>query len=147
MLDVEEIAARMMRHSRVQGGFVHFSSVRVAAFAALSVSVTASVVNPQQGNQTQRYPQFENDEVRVWKSVVMPNTPLAMHRHEHGRVIIALAGGTMKIVESGGGEEKHVWETGKAYWLPKNPPGETHSDVNAGDKPIEVMVVEIKNDK
>jgi hypothetical protein len=24
---------------------------------------------------------------------------------------------------------------------------ETHSDVNAGDKPIEVMVVEIKNDK
>jgi hypothetical protein len=40
-----------------------------------------------------------------------------------------------------------VWETGKAYWLPKNPPGDTHADVNAGDKPIEVMVVEIKNDK
>jgi hypothetical protein len=122
-------------------------SCRATAFAALSISLMASVVNPQQGNQTQRYPQFENDEVRVWKSVVMPNTPLAMHRHEHGRVIIALAGGTMKIVESSGGEEKHVWETGKAYWLPKNPPGETHSDVNAGDKPIEVMVVEIKNDK
>jgi quercetin dioxygenase-like cupin family protein len=122
-------------------------SFRGIAFAALSLSLTAAVVNPQQGNQTQRYPQFENDDVRVWKSVVMPNTPLAMHRHEHGRVIIALAGGTMKIVESGGGEEKHVWETGKAYWLPKNPLGETHADVNAGDKPIEVMVVEIKNDK
>jgi beta-alanine degradation protein BauB len=126
---------------------VRVSSKRTSVFAVMSLSVAASVVNSQQGNQTQRYPQFENHEVRVWKSVVMPNTPLAMHRHEHGRVIIALAGGTMKIVESGGGEEKHVWETGKAYWLPKNPPGETHSDVNAGDKPIEVMVVEVKNDK
>lgn len=126
---------------------MHSLLLRAAAFGALSASLSASVVNPQQGNQTQRYPQFENDEVRVWKSVVMPNTPLAMHRHEHGRVIIALAGGTMKIVESGGGEETHVWETGKAYWLAKNPLGETHSDMNAGDKPIEVMVVEIKNDK
>jgi quercetin dioxygenase-like cupin family protein len=126
---------------------VHHLSLRAFAFTVLSLSLAASVINPQQTNQTQRYPQFENDEVKVWKSVVMPNTPLAMHRHEHGRVIIALTGGTMKIVESSGGEETHVWETGKAYWLPKNAPGTTHSDVNAGDKPIEVMVVEIKNDK
>jgi len=101
----------------------------------------------QQGNQTQRFPQFENDEVKVWKSTVMPNTPLAMHRHEHGRVIIALSGGTMKIVEQNGASESHNWETGKAYWLPANLPGEMHSDVNAGDKPIEVMVVELKHDK
>jgi hypothetical protein len=121
--------------------------IRVGVFAVISISIAASVVNPQQGNQTQRYPQFENDEVKVWQSVVMPNTPLAMHRHEHGRVIIALGGGTMKIVESGGGQETHQWETGKAYWLAKNAPGEMHSDVNAGDKPIEVMVVELKNDK
>lgn len=77
----------------------------------------------------------------------MPNTPLAMHRHEHGRVIIALSGGTMKIVELNGSSETHNWETGKAYWLPANSPGEMHSDVNAGDKPIEVMVVELKHDK
>jgi beta-alanine degradation protein BauB len=126
---------------------VSFSAIRVGVFVAASLSLAAAVVNPQQGNQTQRYPQFENTEVKVWKSVVMPNTPLALHRHEHGRVIIALAGGTMKIVESGGRQETHEWETGKAYWLPRNAPGEMHSDVNAGDKPIEVMVVELKNDK
>ena len=40
-------------------------SFRGIAFAALSLSLTAAVVNPQQGNQTQRYPQFENDDVRV----------------------------------------------------------------------------------
>ena len=96
---------------------------------------------------TQRIVQFENDDVKVWKSIVVANAPLTMHRHEHGRVIIPLRGGTMKIVEQSGGSEAHVWETGKAYWLPKNAPNTMHADVNAGDQPIEVMVVELKNDK
>ncbi len=101
----------------------------------------------QSGTQTQRFPQFENENVKVWKSVVVPNAPLTMHRHDHPRVIIALSGGTMKIVEQGGPAEQHVWETGKAYWLPANPPNTMHADVNAGDKPIEVMVVELEHEK
>jgi quercetin dioxygenase-like cupin family protein len=124
------------------------NSVIVRSLTLCAVSMAFSLgINSQQGNQTQRLPQFENDEVKVWKSIVMPNAPLNMHRHEHGRVIIALVGGKMKIVENTGGSETHDWETGKAYWLPKNAPGTMHSDVNAGDKPIEVMVVELKNDK
>jgi hypothetical protein len=107
-----------------------------------------NVVRPQQaGSQTQRIAQFENEDVKVWKSVVVPNAPLTMHRHEHGRVIIALRGGTMKIVEQGGASEQHVWESGKAYWLPANAPNTMHADVNAGDQPIEVMVVEMKKDQ
>jgi beta-alanine degradation protein BauB len=120
--------------------------LRAPALGAMVLTAFCAA-SSQQGNQTQRFPQFENDEVKVWKSTVMPNTPLAMHRHEHGRVIIALSGGTMKIVEQNGASESHNWETGKAYWLPANPPGEMHSDVNAGDKPIEVMVVELKHDE
>jgi hypothetical protein len=50
-------------------------------------------------------------------------------------------------VEQSGESETHVWETGKAYWLPANPPGTQHTDVNAGDHPIEVMVVEVEDDK
>ena len=101
----------------------------------------------QTQTQTQRFPQFENEDVKVWKSLVLPNAPLTMHRHDHPRVIIALSGGTMKIVEQGGASESRVWETGKAYWLPANPPGTMHADVNAGDKPIEVMVVELTREK
>lgn len=96
---------------------------------------------------TQRIMQFENDDVKVWKSIVVPNAPLSMHRHEHGRVIIALRGGTMKIVEQSGASEAHVWDTGKAYWLPANAPGTMHADVNAGQQPMEVMVVELNKDK
>jgi beta-alanine degradation protein BauB len=114
----------------------------------LGVLLGVGVVRSQQGvTGTQRIVQFENDDVKVWKSIVVPHAPLTMHRHEHGRVIIALKGGTMKIVEQSGGSEAHAWETGKAYWLPANAPGTMHADVNAGDQPIEVMVVELKKDK
>ena len=108
----------------------------------------AGVIHSQQSlSQTQRFPQFENDDVKVWRSVVLPNQPLTMHRHDHPRVIIALSGGTMKIVTENGPTETHAWETGKAYWLPANPPNTRHADVNAGEKPIEVMVVELEKEQ
>src|SRR5215469_2803708 len=91
--------------------------------ALLLVILLASFLTMRsQSNErrTERIAQFENDDVKVWKSVVLPNAPLTMHRHEHPRVIIALRGGTMKIVEQNGPAEPHVWESGKAYWLPAN---------------------------
>ena len=118
-----------------------------ALTAVVLLSAFALVRAQQPGASTQRFPQFENDDVKVWKSVVVPNTPLSMHRHDHPRVIIALAGGDMKIVEQSGASELHVWETGKAYWLPANPPGTHHQDINVGDGPIEVMVVELQKAK
>lgn len=93
---------------------------RAFLFAAMFLLPSAALT--PQATQTQRIPQFENDDVKVWKSIVLPNAPLAMHRHEHPRVIVALAGGTMKIVEQSGPTETHQWESGKAYWLPANPP-------------------------
>jgi quercetin dioxygenase-like cupin family protein len=98
-------------------------------------------------SQSRRVPQFENDQVRVWKTTVLPNAPLTMHRHEHPRVLIALTGGSMKIQQQSGASETHQWETGKAYWLTADPPNTLHADVNAGTKPIEVMVVELQQAK
>jgi len=98
----------------------------------------------QSGATTQRFPQFENDHVKVWKSVIVPNAPLTLHRHEHGRTIVALVGGDLKIVKESGQTTVAHWETGKAYWLPADPPGEMHKDVNDTGKTIEVMVVEMK---
>ena len=122
--------------------------IRAAAFivAVLSTSAVISQVENKTA-QTQRTPQFENDAVKVWKTVVLPNQPLAMHHHDHPRVIIALTGGTMNIVDPSGAIEPHHWETGKAYWLPAMAPNTLHSDVNAGDRPMEVMVVELEKEK
>jgi beta-alanine degradation protein BauB len=116
-----------------------------AALMAAIVLTPVRILTSQQPGDTQRTPQFENDDVKVWKTVVMPNAPLTMHTHDHPRVIVALSGGTMKVVNEDGASEVHRWDTGKAYWLSLEEGKKRHADVNQGDKPIEVMVVELKN--
>ena len=123
-------------------------TVVLNAFAIIAILLAASAGQSlDQSSSTQRVPQFENSHVKVWRSTIVPNAPLPLHRHDHGRVIIALQGGTMKIEDQSGTSETHVWETGKAYWLPANPTKTMHRDVNIGDRPIEVMVVEVEDDK
>ena len=118
---------------------------RIAAVSLLVALVGSHIVGQQtSAPETQRVPQFENESVKVWKSVIRPNAPLTLHRHEHGRTIVALVGGDLKIVKASGQTTVAHWETGKAYWLPPDPPGELHQDVNDTGKVIEVMVVEMK---
>ena len=121
---------------------------KIASHAVVALLVFAGtvIIMHSQQQSTRRVPQLENEDVKVWKSVVYPNTPLTMHRHDHPRVIIALKGGMMKIVENSGSFENHPWESGHAYWLPANPPNTQHADVNAGSEPIEVMVVELEKE-
>ena len=116
-------------------------------WAITGLAFAAGFAAAQATHGTHRQPQFENAEVKVWKSIVLPNDPLPFHRHEHPRVIVALHGGTMKILEESGQNQSHEWQTGKAYWLPANPPGTRHQDVNVSGEPIEVMVVELQNAK
>jgi beta-alanine degradation protein BauB len=118
------------------------ANMTVVAVAALLLAATMAA-GALQTQTTRREPQFENEHVRAWKSIIMPNQPLALHRHEFGRTIVALKGGTLDVVNDKGETMKTmVWETGKAYWLDADPPGELHGDMNRGTEPIEVIVVE-----
>ena len=114
----------------------------VAAILFIATTVVAS-----QQNVTRRIQQFENEDVRVWKSIILPNQPLTQHRHDHPRALVALVGGSLKIVKQSGESHTVDWKSGSAYWLPADPPGEMHADVNPGTNPIEVMVVELKHHK
>lgn len=108
----------------------------------------ASAMWAQQQAQTRREPQFENEHVRAWKSIIMPDQPLTQHRHDHGRALIALTDGKLNVVDATGRTvHTYDWERGKAYWLDADPPGRTHADVNTTASPIEVIVVELKNDR
>ncbi len=99
----------------------------------------------QQATGTRREPQFENENVRVWKSIIMPNQPLSLHRHEFGRTIVALKGGTLDVVDGKNQTlQQMTWESGKAYWLGPDPAGQQHGDMNRGKEPIEVIVVEMR---
>lgn len=120
---------------------------RVAAAAMCAACFGAGVLWGQQApaSGTRREPQFENDHVRVWKSIIMPKQPLALHRHEKGRALIALKGGQLKVVDRDQRVlDTYNWQTGKAYWLDADPPGQMHGDLNDTSEPIEVIVVELK---
>lgn len=117
---------------------------RIIIASLVAAAFAGGFAAAETSGKTGREPQFQNAEVKVWKSVIMPHDPLPFHRHEHPRVIIALSGGTMQIVEQSGSRETYDWQSNHAYWLPANPPGTQHQDVNVGDKPIEVMVVELQ---
>ena len=122
---------------------MNISLTRAALVSAIVLTPFATLTS-QQSSQPQRIPQFENDDVKVWKTTVLPNAPLEMHTHDHPRVIVTLSGGTMKVVNEDGTSESHQWDTGKAYWLPLSEGRKRHADANQGNKPIEVMVVELK---
>jgi len=113
-------------------------------FAIAMVTLVASAFVAGQQSATRRIPEFDNDHVRVWKSLIAPRQPLTMHRHDQPRVLVALKGGTVKIVQESGESKTSTWEPGRAYWLPADPPGHRHADVNEGNETIEVIVVELK---
>jgi quercetin dioxygenase-like cupin family protein len=116
---------------------------KIPGFVVLALGVT-SAASTQPPRSTVRTPQFENDSVRVWKTTIGTGQPLTMHRHESARVIVALTDGALRIVKESGESRTVTWERGNAYWLPADPPGEKHGDLNEGREPIEVMVVELK---
>lgn len=96
---------------------------------------------------TKRIEQLNNERVSVWETIVYPSAKqkLAMHRHEHDRVVVALTDGVLKITNDKG--KSHIWklEQNKAYYLTKDIANELHNDENMGDHPIKVMVVELKD--
>jgi hypothetical protein len=104
--------------------------------------VTAS--EPSESKESYRVLQFENDLVKVWKTVIMPHQPLSFHRHDCSRVVVGLKGGSLTKIEETGERSSLVFETGKAYWLTEDLPGTLHADINESDDPIEVMVIEYK---
>ncbi len=123
-------------------------AVALACVVSFLGGAGAMWARQQDQSATRREPQFENDHVRVWKSIIMPKQPLAMHRHDHGRALIALTDGQLKVVDPNGKTlDTYDWKAGKAYWLGVDPAGQTHADVNDTSKPIEVIVVELKKDR
>ena len=125
--------------------------MKIKLFVGMGALITvfaAGVAVGQQASASRREPQFENSEVQVWKSIVAPNQPLALHRHDHGRALISLNGGMLNVVDGNGKVmDTYKLEAGKAMWLEADKAGTQHADVNPGKTAVEVIVVQLKNDK
>jgi hypothetical protein len=116
--------------------------------AVTGASFAAGALAQQSQAASRREPQFDNQYVSVWKSIIMPNQPLTLHRHDHGRALVSLNGGRLQVVDKNGKRlDTYNLTAGKAIWLAPDPPGQMHADVNDTGKPIEVIVVQLKNDR
>ena len=117
------------------------SLMAVLIFVLLSV---LSVAQAKKQTST-RLPQFSNQQVTVWKTIVYPSSTQAMtmHRHDHNRVVVALTEGTLKITNDKGAVHYMKFEKDKAYYLTKDIPNERHNDENLTNHPMKFMVVEL----
>ena len=123
-------------------------TMKTIGAVAIIGSVFAAGVAVGQQSTSRREPQFENSEVQVWKSIISPGTPLGLHRHDHGRALISLNGGVLNVVDANGKVlDVYKLQAGTAMWLDADKPGTQHADVNPGTEPVEVIVVQLKNDK
>ena len=120
----------------------------IAAVIVIGTVFAAGLAAGQQQATTRREPQFENSEVQGWKSTIYPGKPLGLHRHDHGRALISLNGGVLNVVDGAGKVlDTYNLKAGTAMWLDADKPGTPHADVNPGKEPVEVIVVQLKNDK
>ena len=124
-------------------------STGIACLLCFAAGAGAALLAQQKVQSTsRREPQFENAHMSVWKSIIMPKQPLTLHRHDHGRALVALTDGRLKVVDKDGKLlNTYELKAGRAIWLGVDPPGQLHADVNDGRAPVEVIVVQLKNDK
>lgn len=93
---------------------------------------------------THRQQQCENKEVIVWKTTIEPQAPLAMHRHDHKRIVVALTDVDLTVNNDQGQSHQLVMKKGTARFLSPDQPHELHCDINKAKHPMEVMVIEWK---
>lgn len=85
--------------------------------------------------------EFENAKVRVLHATYGPHEKSVMHSHPDA-VAVFLTDGKVKFTFADGKTQDADARAGAALWTPAT----THQPENVGDKPFEVMVIELKGE-
>lgn len=86
--------------------------------------------------------EFENAQVRVLHVQYGPHEKSVMHRHP-GAVAVFLTDQNATFTLPDGKTVERTGKAGQAIWTP----AETHLPENVGDKPLELILVELKGDR
>lgn len=112
----------------------------VAVAVALSASITPALAQDATKVDAKHYKvEFENDQVRVLRATYGPKEKSSMHEHP-ALVSIFLTDGNIKMTGSDGKSREMAVKAGAAQWND----GTKHTPENMGDKPFEVILVEMK---
>ena len=82
---------------------------------------------------------FENEQVRVLRIQYAPGDKSPMHQHPDS-VAVFLSDQRAKFTYPDGKSEEISAKAGEARWTPAG----THQPENVGDKPLELVLVELK---
>ena len=106
----------------------------VIVFSGYSFAQDAVKVDPKNYKV-----EFENDQVRVLRITIEPGEKGVMHSHPEGMVIF-LSDAKGKFTFPDGKTEDRDFKKGFFSWVPAT----THQGENVGDKPFELIQIEMK---
>ncbi len=109
----------------------------VIFFSGYSFAQDATKVDPKHYKV-----EFENDQVRVLRITYGSGEKSVMHSHPEGMVIF-LTDAKGKFTLPDGKTAEMNWKKGEFSWVPAS----THQPENTGDKPFELIQIEMKNKK
>jgi quercetin dioxygenase-like cupin family protein len=114
--------------------------ILVSLLFLLIVAPAAMAQDPVKVDSKHYTVEFENSEVRILRIKVGPNEKSIMHQHPNA-VAIFLTDLNGKFTFPDGKTENVTSKAGEARWTPAI----THLPENAGDKPFELILVELKS--
>jgi quercetin dioxygenase-like cupin family protein len=120
------------------------SLIIFAITVALSVGIWATPAyaqDPAVVNSKTIRVRFENDRVRVLEAILPPGTKEQVHSHP-ANVIYVLAGGRYRNYAADGKITEGTLQTGDVIY--RDPL--THAAENIGDKPMHLILVELKSE-
>ena len=82
---------------------------------------------------------FENDQVRILKLNYGPKEKSVMHEHPNS-IAVFLTDGQIKFTLEDGKSQEVTVKAGQSQWTPAG----KHLPENMGDKPFEVVLIEMK---
>ena len=115
-------------------------SIFTVLFAVIIFSVYSFAQDAVKVDPKHYKVEFENDQVRVLRITIEPGEKTTMHSHPEGMVIfLSDANGNFTFPD--GKTEKRDFKKGFFGWVPAT----THQGENVGDKPFELIQIEMKN--
>ncbi len=113
--------------------------VLVVSLTLLLGATLVSAQDPVKVDPKHYKVEFENDQVRVLRIQYGPGEKSVMHSHPDS-VAVFLTDHHVKFTYPDGKSEEVTAKTGQARWTPSGP----HLPENIGDKPFELILVELK---
>lgn len=109
------------------------------AIAVSGIAMSVCAQDPAVVNSTSIHIKFENEQVRVLEATLPPGVKEPVHSHP-AYVIYVIEGGRVRNYASDGKVTEATLNSGEVIY--RDPL--THSAENIGDKPIHLILVELK---